>query len=535
LAALDDAALNLSITDARRAESMAAGRRLAAIAELTIRRLGTELAADRELWGCDPVDSCAAEISCDLLITHRSARAMMHQGVDLRDRIPEVGDLLRDGRITETVAVTASWRTRLVTDPDLLAEIDTDLAATATRWGRYADKALCDAIDDVVARHDPDAVRRFRNAQRGMDVRWGKRDDETGTRSIFGRMSVIDAELSERRITAMIDAVCPDDPRTVGQRRTEAWGVIAAGGDHLPCLCGREDCPAPAGSDARGRYLDILVLTDDPDAGQGVAEPDPDPDPDGEPPTYGPDYDWEQHWSPDAGPDDDPDDEPEPEPDAAEPESACPPAESAPVPVPCRYTSLIAGGGSIPAALLADLRRMGAGIRPVVTAADLTATASYRPTVAQRRFVTARDTTCCFPGCDRPAQYCDLDHTVAYDRSRLTHPGNLKALCRKHHLLKTFWVGAGGWADEQLPDGTIVWTAPSGLTYRAPPGSRIHFPNWDTTTPVPPSPPPATQPTPGKALRMPKRKRSRAKKERDRITAERQRNHDTTDQNPPPF
>jgi hypothetical protein len=25
-----------------------------------------------------------------------------------------------------------------------------------------------------------------------------------------------------------------------------------------------------------------------------------------------------------------------------------------------------------------------------------------------------------------------------------------------HHLLKTFWAGAGGWADQQLPDGTIL-------------------------------------------------------------------------------
>jgi hypothetical protein len=105
-----------------------------------------------------------------------------------------------------------------------------------------------------------------------------------------------------------------------------------------------------------------------------------------------------------------------------------------------RAESMAAGGGSIPAALLADLRRMGADVRPVVTAADLAATGSYRPTVAQRRFVTARDMTCCFPGCDRPAEYCDLDHTVAYDRSRLTHPGNLKSLCRKHFLVRNSMI-----------------------------------------------------------------------------------------------
>jgi hypothetical protein len=33
---------------------------------------------------------------------------------------------------------------------------------------------------------------------------------------------------------------------------------------------------------------------------------------------------------------------------------------------------------------------------------------------------------------------------------------------RCHHLLKTFWAGANGWRDEQLRDGTVIWTAPTG-------------------------------------------------------------------------
>ena len=32
---------------------------------------------------------------------------------------------------------------------------------------------------------------------------------------------------------------------------------------------------------------------------------------------------------------------------------------------------------------------------------------------------------------------------------------------RFHHLVKTFW----GWHDQQLADGTIIWTSPSGNTY----------------------------------------------------------------------
>ena len=191
---------------------------------------------------------------------------------------------------------------------------------------------------------------------------------------------------------------------------------------------------------------------------------------------------------------------------------------------PCSYTSLIAGGGVVPEPLLAELRRLGAGVRPVTNPEDLGAETGYGPSTALRRFIRARDTTCCFVGCDRPAEYCDADHTIPFDTSRLTHPGNLKSLCREHHLLKTFWVGRGGWTDEQLGDGTVVWTSPSGLRHLAPPGSRIHFPDWDTATPVPDFTTPAVQRGPGRELRMPLRKRTRAQRRLDGIRAERERN-----------
>ena len=45
---------------------------------------------------------------------------MLHQALDLRDRIPHIGALLADGRITLKVATTASWRTRLIEDDELL-------------------------------------------------------------------------------------------------------------------------------------------------------------------------------------------------------------------------------------------------------------------------------------------------------------------------------------------------------------------------------------------------------------------------------
>ena len=42
---------------------------------------------------------------------------------------------------------------------------------------------------------------------------------------------------------------------------------------------------------------------------------------------------------------------------------------------------------------------------------------------------------------------------------------NLKLLCRKHPCSNLFWCGPDGWHDEQLPDGIVVWTSPSGRSY----------------------------------------------------------------------
>ena len=53
---------------------------------------------------------------------------------------------------------------------------------------------------------------------------------------------------------------------------------------------------------------------------------------------------------------------------------------------------------------------------------------------------------------------------------------------RCRHLLKTFWIGAGGWADRQLSDGTVVWTAPSGQTYTTTPAGAEFFPQLGVPT-----------------------------------------------------
>ena len=92
---------------------------------------------------------------------------------------------------------------------------------------------------------------------------------------------------------------------------------------------------------------------------------------------------------------------------------------------------------------------------------------------------------------------------------------------RCHHLLKTFWTGSGGWADKQLLDGTVAWTAPTGRTYSTKPGGSLFFPILATPTGEVTIRKITTEPAEGRGLMMPRRKRTRAQEQQDRITAER--------------
>jgi hypothetical protein len=125
---------------------------------------------------------------------------------------------------------------------------------------------------------------------------------------------------------------------------------------------------------------------------------------------------------------------------------------------------------------LAELRRVarrGAGLGPPPP------TEGYEPTVAQRRFLRARDQHCRFPGCRRPARFCDADHVCPFGCGGATDCPNLCSLCRRHHRLKTH---APGWVFAMEPDGTLHVTTPTGITRTTrPPGltDPLHPPEDD--------------------------------------------------------
>ncbi|WP_433175902.1 DUF222 domain-containing protein [Actinoallomurus sp. CA-150999] len=92
---------------------------------------------------------------------------------------------------------------------------------------------------------------------------------------------------------------------------------------------------------------------------------------------------------------------------------------------------------------------------------------AYRPPEALRHSVETRDRTCRFPTCRRPAEACDLDHTVPYDEGGATCDCNLATLCRKHHRLKQ----SAGWTLLHPEPGRLIWVTPTRRKYVVSPDS----------------------------------------------------------------
>jgi hypothetical protein len=89
----------------------------------------------------------------------------------------------------------------------------------------------------------------------------------------------------------------------------------------------------------------------------------------------------------------------------------------------------------------------------------------YRFPPRLRRFLEARDRTCVFPGCGRPARRTDKDHRRPWPAGP-TSADNGQCLCRHHHRAKHtiftiildpdgtyLWISRGGWQFRRHPKG----------------------------------------------------------------------------------
>jgi hypothetical protein len=399
-------------------ESVLMARRCAAIAALLWWRV-------REAEGSDPDPGYAlvtgfarttAEVSAAMNLAPMGAHRLVAQAETLDSRLPRIAGLLAAGAVDwRTVAIIIA-RTELVAE-ELIGHVDEALVARIGTWQCWSRRRIIHAVDALVQAVDPGAAKERRV----------RADDERhisvtplpdGMAKIRGAVSASAGAAFDKRLSAMAVAVCAKDSRTLAQRRADA--VIAlVEGRALRCDCAQPDCPArdddSAPTPGPVRTVINVIATEATVAG-----------------------------------------------DSAQP-------------------GYLEGYGVIDAEQVRQLAA-SARLQPLSCPAEGAERAlRYQPTAALARWIRCRDVTCRFPGCDRKASFCDLDHTDPFNHANplaggFTVPEDLACYCREHHRLKTFYSGPGGWRDEQLADGTIVWTAPTGRTYRTTPDGYELFP-----------------------------------------------------------
>ena len=463
---IDEVGLLQLMRSAQRSERIAVAHRLLASGRLCQLRMASVDEVDRTQWCIDNWEAVAAEVGAELGISRNRASAQMQTGHELVERLPKLAAVFATGDVDYRVIALAVFRTGLITDDDVLAEIDGTLARLAPRWNSFSRNRITELIDWWVRSLDPAAVRVGRQTDIDRHVEIGPGRD--GLADLWGSVRSPDAAALDQRLDQLAATVCPDDPRTARQRRADAVGALAAGNSALVCDCGSPECSARDDAAEPGQIIIHLLAEAATVSGQSSA------------PGYLPGY------------------------------------------------------GAVPAETIRSMASR-ARLRPVAQPTQLGLEPQYRPSAALADFIRCRDLTCRFPGCDKRAQVCDIDHTVPWDRGGPTHPSNLAVLCRAHHLLKTFWEGENGWTEQQFTDGSILWKSPSGRTYTTTPGGALFFPTL--RAPTEPVVIKGCQPRweRGRTLLMPTRRRSRDDERAARIRWERALNERRATADPPPF
>ncbi|WP_049792848.1 HNH endonuclease signature motif containing protein [Mycolicibacter sinensis] len=446
----ESTALVDQICASARAENRAAAAHLVAIGELFALRLSS--CSETEDWAIDTTAAVTAEVAAALRISQALAGSRLRYARAMREQLPKVAEVFNAGDIDLRLFQTIVYRTELITDREVLAAVDAELALKVTRWPSLTAGRLAGKIDKIVAKADADAVRRRKERAAHREIAFS--DQEGGISAIYGSLFTTDARALGKALDGLAATVCEHDPRSRDERRSDAMGALAARADRLSCRCGRSDCAAGRRPGASRAVIHVI-------AGQATID------------GTGVEPGW-----------------------------------------------LVEADGLVPPEMVEELAK-SARLVPLVHPGDAPPEAGYVPSAALAAFVRCRDLTCRWPGCDRNALDCDIDHTIPYADGGPTHASNLKCYCRTHHLVKTFW----GWRDRQLPDGTLILSAPSGQTYVTTPGSALLFPRL--CAPTAQLQPTQRQPDDRcgqRSVMMPRRRRTRAQNRAARINTERNQN-----------
>ncbi|MFZ1175108.1 MAG: DUF222 domain-containing protein, partial [Mycobacterium sp.] len=158
------------VGEAARTEAQAAAQRLVAIGELLVVRCRES--GERPDWAADAWEAVAAQVAARLNCSVAMGHSYLRYAMAMRDRLPQVGKVFQAGDIDYRAFQTIVFRTELITDAEVLAKVDAQLAVLVSRRPSITRGGLAAAVDQVVAKVDRDAVRRAAKAatDRFVDV-----------------------------------------------------------------------------------------------------------------------------------------------------------------------------------------------------------------------------------------------------------------------------------------------------------------------------------------------------------------------------
>jgi hypothetical protein len=172
-------------------------------------------------------------------------------------RLPKVAALLAEGRTDWRAVRVIIRRTELVTDEQLVAQLDESLSGRIGNWQGWSQRRVVNAVDAAVKAIDPDAARERRQSAED-ERRIGINALDNGMAEVSGTVAAAAAMAFDRRLSELAKQVCAADPRTMDQRRADALDALAQGRG-LACACGQPDCPNLA---AESRVVINVVATD---------------------------------------------------------------------------------------------------------------------------------------------------------------------------------------------------------------------------------------------------------------------------------
>ena len=435
----DVGALLLEVEESRLDESAVWARRMAAIAPILAQR--TVEAYDRAAG--DP-EGCpgfalisgfvrtAAEVGPVLGVAPAVATRLVGYAEALDERMPLIFGLLASGRLDWDSTKVILNRTTLVTER-AIKDLDRNLASSIARWDCWSRTRLLNAVDAAILKVDPEAAKE-RRLTADTERRATVKSLPNGMAEVRAYVSAPVGARVEARLDHMAAMVCAAEPRTLMQRRADAIDAISQGSFVLRCACDRPDCTVACVPETAATGGVQVVMN--------VIAPAATVTGDGDEPGF------------------------------------------------------LQGYGVIDAEQVRDLATQSGTVLRDLTNPDSAAGGGvpemwrHRPSARLDRWARCRGLTCSFPFCNRPAWNADLDHSVAFDHQDPRCGGptagfNIGPKCRLHHLIKTFLTGPGGWNTVQWPDGTVVWTSPTGRGYRCTPDGAELFDDIANALPEP--------------------------------------------------